>query len=602
MKRIPLLLGMILIAQWTLLEAQSGCPGCEISLPEGLPEDTIFLSDAPTGQVGALYEGTISFRLPKTTDPVSEVDPNTAPGITLDKITIKSISNLPPGLSWEASQLEFDVKEETDGCMKICGTPLQPGLYLVEVVIEARIFIVDQTTFFSFPIEILPAERNTEGFSVSNVSGCGAVTADFVNNIPSGDAPGFSYLWDFGNGNSSTEESPGPEVYSEPGLYPVRYQAIVDTAAPVLTKALLKEVDCTDILGRPDLRLKVFDSEGEEVFSSVVFENAEVPLSIEINVPIDTGTYRLQVIDEDRGIGGDANCGEVDFDQTSTGSLTAKDFEVELTLFQVIDTIVASDTIRVFEQPSVPELSIDGTVAPLCEADTIGLSATVGPGQWYRGGLPIAVNTSLITITDDGDYWMLYTDAAGCQATSDTFSFAFIENPPAPVFVIEDNLLSVFEEEKLPAEYTLEWRYEDEVVPGVTDPSYCAPETGRYELEVTDISTGCSSVYSRSVMVDPAISNCNITSISNGLTGIGDLAVYPNPGPGLFNLSIDFSRPQEVRLTVLDLYGRPLSESTIESRGSKVIREVDLHDYPTGIYLLRLEVEGMLEIKRLMKR
>src|SRR5690606_13034687 len=118
---------------------------------------------APNGRVGEAYDGDVSFRMPKTTTPVAAEDPTVIPGITINEITIISVSNLPPGLTWEANQTVFKPAELTDGCVKFCGTPLQPGTYEIEVVVAAKILVITQTTSFSFPIIIEPAVSVTEG-------------------------------------------------------------------------------------------------------------------------------------------------------------------------------------------------------------------------------------------------------------------------------------------------------------------------------------------------------------------------------------------------------------------------------------------------------
>ncbi|MBK8705604.1 MAG: hypothetical protein IPN33_19910 [Saprospiraceae bacterium] len=132
------------------LPAQTGCPGCIVSLP-ALPEDTIYLSEAPDGQAGMYYDQDISFRMPKTTTPVAATDPSVPPNIVIQQVTITSVTNLPPGLQWEVSQFEFNPAEQTDGCVRLCGTPLFSGMYLVEVVVDAQVFFITQSSSFTFP-------------------------------------------------------------------------------------------------------------------------------------------------------------------------------------------------------------------------------------------------------------------------------------------------------------------------------------------------------------------------------------------------------------------------------------------------------------------
>ena len=582
---------------------QTGCPGCIVNLPDELPEDTIFLTDAPDGRGNEPYEGTVSFRLPKSTTPVAAVDPETAPGINLDRITIKSISNLPPGLSWEANQLEFDVKEETDGCMKFCGRPLQPGLYLVEVVIEARVLVINQTTFFTFPIEILPAERSTEGFTIVNSSGCGRVEAGFVNGNPSGGLPGFSYFWDFGNGHTSEEEMPAGQVYEDAGEYEVNYRAIIDTVGVFLTEVVLEEVDCSDALGgRPDLYIKVFDGTGEEVLSSPTTNNADLPLSISVNLPVDTGTYLLQVFDNDSGLGGaDDLCGEASFSRLAGGRLTGNNFAAEVSLIHPVDTITSSDTVRVFPFPDEPLLSLDSGSGPFCRTDTLVLSSTVS-GRWYRNEVPLASSGNAVRVFDGGAYRQVFTDVSGCQSQSELLEFTFSEIPAAPVFTVEDNLLAVFEEELLPTEFSLEWRFGDMPLPGVESTRYCAENTGRYQLEVTDLATGCTNAYSRQVSVDPAIENCNVTSLVNEETGITAVQLFPNPAAEWVELQLDFTITRSITWILLDARGRVVQRDEFTGRGTGYRTRIDLSNHPAGVYFLHMRSAEHVQMLQLIKK
>jgi hypothetical protein len=97
MKKFLAILFFLSVGVFSNLSAQSGCPGCMIDLPD-LPEDTIYLSPAPDGQVGEYYEEDISFRMPKTTTPVAAVDPDVVPDVAIESITILSVTNVPPRL------------------------------------------------------------------------------------------------------------------------------------------------------------------------------------------------------------------------------------------------------------------------------------------------------------------------------------------------------------------------------------------------------------------------------------------------------------------------------------------------------------------------
>ena len=116
----PLLL-IIVVFFFTLtcLSAQSGCPGCIVDVPAGLPDDTLFLAPIPDGTLGSAYDQDISFRVPKSTTPVNAIDSITPPGLPISKIEIVGVDGLPAGLFWEANQTVFETATLTDGCIKI---------------------------------------------------------------------------------------------------------------------------------------------------------------------------------------------------------------------------------------------------------------------------------------------------------------------------------------------------------------------------------------------------------------------------------------------------------------------------------------------------
>ena len=412
MKKILLFLSLIWL--WVGIQAQNGCPGCEINLPTDLPEDTLFLADAPAGQANVYYDRDLSFRLPKTTTPVNSIDSSTPPNLNISSFEIVSVSGLPPGLSWEANQREFNTSEETDGCVKICGTPLIPGLYNVEVVLDAQVVIISRRTSFSFPLLIQPGVTATDGFRMINNIGCGEVDVTFINTIPSNENEGFSYRWDFGNGLVSEEENPLPLTYDEPGIYEVNYEAVIDTSGFFLTKVLIEETNCNDILGgRPDLKIDVIEPNGETIYTSDIITNATLPLTFELLVPIeDIGNYSLRVTDDDSGIGGaDDVCGVVNFTQQTEGSLTdGDDLKVTLTITHPVETISSKDTVFVFAQPDAPEINLEEQF-PLCEGDTIAaMVLNYQDGlQWIRDSTSIFGETaSTLRISESGTYWSRY--------------------------------------------------------------------------------------------------------------------------------------------------------------------------------------------------
>lgn len=591
---------------WFFSDAQTGCPDCIITLPDTLAEDTIYLSDAPDGRARVYYEADLSFRLPKSTTPVSEVDPDVPPGLPINKITIEGVTNLPPGLSWEPSQFEFDTDEQTDGCVRFCGVPLQPGLYMVNVLLTARVVVVNESTSITIPLLILPAESTTEGFRMVNAAACGSAEVSFENLAPSGGQAGFSYFWDFGNGNTSTEEVPDTQLYDIPGLYPISYQAVIDTTGYFLTRVDVNAVGCDDLLGgRPDLKINVIDPGGNLIYVSDIVNNATPPVSFELNLELFEGTYLLAVTDDDSGLGGaDDQCGTVPFSQENGGAFTSGMLELNIEILHPVDTINSTDTVRVFDQPDPPQIvaQID---MPLCEGDSALLFVMEYDSslQWYRDSVPLIVaDEDSLIIYQSGQYWVDYTSPDGCISTSVAEEVQFGDLPSNILFVAENNELSIFDTSILPAEFGIRWFQDSLRIKDEDGLSYCIDTTAVYTLEVTDLATGCFTTYSQLVNYDPNFPNCMTSAYDLTPLGVMDIGLSPNPTSGPLRIDMLTDRSLEMVVRLYSSAGQLLRSESWRLGVGQQRRDWDIRELPSGVYLVQFMLEGRSQSHRILRQ
>ena len=600
MKKI--LLPLFFLCTSLVAFAQFPCDSCAVSLPDTLPADTIFLGAAADGQVGLFYDEAISFRIPMTTDPVTEIDPTVPAGLTINSFVINTVSNVPPGLDFQVSQTEFDPSEETDGCINFCGVPLQPGLYEVEVVLTATIFIIEEVTSFVFPILILPGESTTDGFSLTNNSGCGEVTVAFSNNVPSNGQEGYSYLWDFGNSMTSTEENPEDQTFDEPGLYEINYQAIIDTTGHFLTEIIVENSDCDDIIGNPDVKIDIIDPNDSLVFVTPIQENATFPVTFSFNFPLEEGDYTIRIVDSDGALeGADDICGIFMINRDSSGTLVDGNTTINLTIINPQDTITAQDTVLVFEQPEAPAL-LDVPMGVLCAGESIFVSTNYDENlQWYQDTVPVVGGiASSIEITEDGVYWVTYTSADGCLATSESVVFNFEEPPASPVFINENNLLTLFDPDILPENYSLEWYLDGNLIPDATTDIYCAPSSGNYELVLTDLNTGCSDFFDLLVNYDPDFENC-VSSTSESLFGlVEEIKLYPNPANERATITFDVLERGTVEVGLETVLGNKVRYEAVTDVIGNTSIDLDLKTLPKGVYLVRLRMNGKQETLKLL--
>lgn len=80
------------------------------------------------------------------------------------------------------------------------------------------------------------------------------------------------------------------------------------------------------------------------------------------------------------------------------------------------------------------------------------------------------------------------------------------------------------------------------------------------------------------------------------------LTVYPVPASDRFRVSLILQRPSPVRLRLLDMIGRVVREAYQESPGQRYEQSFDVHELPTGPYMIQALVGGQTVTRKVMKR
>jgi PKD repeat protein len=571
-----------------LLQAQTGCPGCIVNLPAGLPTDTIFLPAFPDGQQGQPYDQNYSFRMPVTTTPVAAIDSTTPSGLPISKIEILGLSGLPDGLDWTPNQWVFTPAAQPDGCIRICGTPTEADSFVLMVKIKVTVFFLTQEAEFPLRLYIAPEVSNTVGFSMQDFTGCGSATTIFVNNIPSNGHPGISYTWDFGDGQTFEGEHPPAHVYNQPGTYIVKYKATIDTVGYILKSVKVLEVECVDQLGlgAPDLYLLIKAPQGVQIFdSSPDVPNASLPHVFQVNLPLFDGNYQLAVWDEDSGLkGGDDLCGQISFNYLSNDTLVSGGFSAVLEIIHPVTEIISQDTVTIFAAPEVPVLATpNGTEK--CAGNTTPLLLTTAQQdglQWLLDGQPVpnATDSSFVA-TLSGSYAAAVTTADGCYAVSAPVQVDIYPLPASPVYNNNKNLLTILDTTALANPLQLQWYNGNTAIPGETGFKYCAVQDGIYGVLVTNPLTGCTSFYAATVDYDPAF-DCTVSAFS---PEAGLLQLRPNPACGPVQIQFPEPLPSDVHLQVIGLTGAVLEQQVISIGTVQWL--LNTENLPAGICLLR---------------
>ena len=573
--------------------AQTGCPACTVALPP-LPADTLYLTTVPDGQLAAPYAGELSFRLPKSTTPVAVINPDISPGIDIDEIRIDGLTNLPPGLGWTASQQDYVLDEQTDGCVRLCGVPLDTGLFVMQVKLTASISIIDESVSFGVPIYIGPATSSADGFALTGNVGCGSATVSFENLLPSSGRAGIGYSWDFGDNSGSTLENPPAKTYTAPGVYPVDYRATFDTLGYTLTNVTVEDADCDDIIGQPDLFIELFDPTGALVYTSPTADGQSPPVSFGLSVAIDTGLYTIVVTDDD-AFGSD-DCGSVQFARSDDPQLIQNgDLTVSLTMVHPVPVVTSTLDVLVYPVPAAPVLNLSALT--VCPDEPVLLSGDERPGsyQWFRDTtLLVGADSFELEVREPGRYVLRYYSPDGCAADSDTALIDWHVPPAVPEFSVDNNLLQPNDESFAADGFGFQWYRNGAIISGATEPKYCIVETGTYGLEITDPQTGCTARwdYPVGILYNP---DASCTTPVRALADFGG-RIFPNPFDA--ELRVDGLRSgDQVRL--LDVHGRLRYAATASAATAHYIPTAALLP---GVYFLTGSGPAGTWTRRVVKR
>jgi hypothetical protein len=89
--------------------------------------------------------------------------------------------------------------------------------------------------------------------------------------------------------------------------------------------------------------------------------------------------------------------------------------------------------------------------------------------------------------------------------------------------------------------------------------------------------------------------------ITAGDTELMDnLNVYPNPNRGLFNISFISEKIDNFEITIIDAFGKLVSQEEKQDFIGEYTKQVDLSDYPRGIYMIQIRTIDSFISKRIV--
>ncbi len=412
------------------------------------------------------------------------------------------------------------------------------GTYIVNAAITTC--VVSDTIIVSN----IPCNPPVAGFTFSNTTSCSLTCFDFIDQS-TGNPTSWSWSFPGGNPSSSALQNPTNICYSVSGNY--------------------------------DVILIISNVNGSDTIVMTNFITVNTAPAANITQSNDT-LYSSAATSYQWYTGGNPISGATD------------DFYVPSTedFYSVVITdangCTAADTIFFSLSPQTNFAASDTTICQKFCMDFFDQSGN-NPTTWqwsFPGGVPSSSNQqnpTQICYNNPGvyDVTLITTNSFGSDTLVLTGYITVYSTPAFPTITVTGDILT----SSYASSY--QWQLNSVDIPGATNQSYTATQTGYYTVIITD-ENGCVS--STTVFVE-------VTGVES-VDGDFGFSVYPNPSNG--NFTIQFSEPA---------FSELISIEVINALGQKIFfidkaslfhfdNKIDFRISTNGIYFLELTTDQLL--------
>jgi len=514
-----------------------------------------------------------------------------------------------------------------------------PGVYSVSLEVTNAAGTDVQTITNYIVVETIPQAD-------FNASITGA-TAIFTNTS----VGGTSYAWDFGDTNTSDEESPF-HIYEEDGTYTVTL--IVSNSCGTMTTTQQVTVitpptaffTADTLSGCAPFVVQYTDQSSSNTTSRTwTFEGGTPATSNELNPVItynSAGVYDVTLLVSNAAGNNTAmevgyiNVGDVpsvDFSNTVSGATAeftelamnensydwdfgdgasstesnpvhefpgAGDYEVTLTVTNDCGSSTITQTISIVGM--APEASFTADAITGCAPFVVNFEdlSTGEPTAWswsFPGGTPSTSTDQNPSIT----YETAGTYEVTLMVTNDFGENTFSQEP---YIIVEDLPTANFESNEgadigvidfdntSTGANSYEWDFGDGEMSTEENPSHQYAEGGMYTVILT-ATNDCGSVTTELIV------DVMITGVED-FENIDIFNLYPNPNNGLFVLILEGRGAESLTFSLLNVLGQEMHSEQLDYTGGSWNKSFDFTNLAAGTYIVQLRSEGKVMYKKVV--
>ncbi len=209
--------------------------------------------------------------------------------------------------------------------------------------------------------------------------------------------------------------------------------------------------------------------------------------------------------------------------------------------------------------------------------------------QWsFPGGVPSSSNQqnpTQICYNNPGvyDVTLIATNAYGTDTLTLTGYITVNATPAFPTITVNGNVLTSSNAS------SYQWQFNSVDIPGATNQSYTATQTGYYTVIIAD-ENGCVS--SATVYID-------VTGIENIADDFG-FSVYPNPSTGDFTVELSLLYPtgDAINMEIINTLGQVMV--TEFDLAAPFKKDIHIPNAGEAIYFLRLKCKDIVLLKKIL--